>query len=53
MPPGEDYDLMTECKKEFQDLSDTTSETWKKVENSRKIAEISGNLVGAEVNIMS
>lgn len=49
-PGTEDFDILGECKKEFQDLSDTTSDTWKKVENSRKISEIAGTLVGAEVH---
>jgi hypothetical protein len=48
---SEDHQSLAEVKKQFQDLHDTTNDTWKKVENSRKIAEIAGKLMGAEVRL--
>jgi hypothetical protein len=45
---GEDHQSLVDVKKQFQDLHDTTNDTWKKLENSRKIAEIAGKLMGAE-----
>ena len=46
---SEEQQSLLDVKKQFQDLHDTTNDTWKKVENARKIAEISGKLMGAEV----
>eukprot|EP00026_Physarum_polycephalum_P001507 Phypoly_transcript_01509.p2 GENE.Phypoly_transcript_01509~~Phypoly_transcript_01509.p2 ORF type:complete len:484 (-),score=76.95 Phypoly_transcript_01509:1839-3290(-) len=45
---SEDHQSLVNIKKQFQDLHDTTNDTWKKVENARKISDIAGKLMGAE-----